>query len=106
MFGKWFISVAGGFFAVIAFSLVWLWRVIKDRAKQAFVLVVGLGIIVPAVFGVCHCLGIVPMSYMCVPLVSNCTMSVLTSWLGVGILASTCVGRGEFVWSRAEYLSE
>ena len=30
----------------------------------------------------------------------------LVSWLGAGILASACVGRGEFVWSRAEYLSE
>ncbi len=106
MFGKWFISVAGGFFAVIAFSLIWFWRVTKDRAKQAFVLVAGLGIIVPTVFGVYQCLGIVPMSYMCVPLVSNCTTSVLASWLGAGILASACVGRGEFVWSRAEYLSE
>ena len=106
MFGKWFIAVAGGFFAVIAFSLIWLWRVIKNRAKRAFVLVAGLGIIVPAVFGVCQCLGIVPMSYMCVPLVSNCTTSVLASWLGAGIIASTYVGRGEFVWSRAEYLLE
>ena len=106
MFGKWFISVAGGFFAVIAFSLVWLWRVNEDKAKQAFVLVVGLGIIVPVVFGVCQCLGIVPMSYMCVPLVSNCTTSVLASWLNAGLIASTYLGRGEFIWSRAEYLSE
>lgn len=106
MFGKWFMSVAGGFFAVIAFCLAWLWRVTADRAKRAFILVVGLGIIVPAVFGVCQCLGIVPMSYMSVPLVSNVATAVLSSWLGAGILISVCVGRGEFVWSRAEYLSE
>jgi cell division protein FtsW (lipid II flippase) len=106
MFGKWFMSLAGVFFAVIAFCFAWLWRVAEDGAKRAFILVVGLGIIGPAVFGVCQCLGIVPMSYTCVPLVSNCTTSVLASWLGAGILVSACVGKGEFVWSRAEYLSQ
>ena len=106
MFGKWFMSLAGVFFAVIAICLACLWRVAEDTAKRAFILVVGLGIIGPAVFGVCQCLGIVPMSYTCVPLVSNCTTSVLASWLGAGILVSACVGKGEFVWSRAEYLSQ
>ena len=106
MFGKWFMSLAGVFFAVIAFGLAWLWRVAEDRAKRAFILVVGLGIIGPAVFGVCQCLGIVPMSYTCVPLVSNCTTSVLASWFVAGILVSACVDGGEFVWSRAEYLSQ
>ena len=106
LFGKWFMSLVGGFFAVIALCLVWLWRVTEDRAKRAFILVIGLGIIVPGVFGVCQCLGIVPMSYTCVPIASNCTTSMLASWLGAGILVSICVGRGEFIWSRAEYLSE
>ena len=106
MFGKWFMSLAGVFFAVIAFGLAWLRRVADDRAKRTFILVVGLGIIGPAVFGVCQCLGIVPMSYTCVPLVSNCTTSVLASWFVAGILVSACVDGGEFVWSRAEYLSQ
>ena len=50
-------------------------------------------------------LSFVPMAYMCVPLVSNATAAMLASWLGAGVLVSACAGMGEFIWSRAEYLS-
>lgn len=104
MFGKWFMAVAWVFFALVALGLACLWRRTEDKAKRAFLLVSGLGIIVPAVLGPCECLGLVPMLYTSVPLVSNDTTAVLASWLGTGILVSILVDAGEFVWARADYL--
>ena len=106
MFGKWFMAVAWVFFALVALSLACLWRRTEDKAKRAFLLVSGLGIIVPAVLGPCECLGLVPMLYTSVPLVSNDTTAVLASWLGTGILVSIVVDAGEFAWSRADYLKK
>ena len=106
MFGKWFMATAWVFFALVALSLACLWRRTEDKAKRAFLLVSGLGIIVPAVLGPCECLGLVPMLYTSVPLVSNDTTAVLASWLGTGILVSILVDAGEFVWSRADYLKQ
>jgi cell division protein FtsW (lipid II flippase) len=88
MFGKWFMSVAWVFFAVIALCLVFLGRRTEDREKRAFFIVFGLGIIVPSLLGHCECLGLVPMLYTSVPLLSNDTAAVLASWLGAGIFAS------------------
>ena len=104
MFGKWFMAVAWGFFVLIALGLVCLWRRTEDKAKRAFLLASGLGLIVPVVVGHSECLGLMPMLYTSVPLVSNDTTAVLASWLGAGILVSTIVDAGEFVWSRADYL--
>ena len=104
MFGKWFLSVECVFFAIVMLGLVCLWKVTEDRTKRALILVLGLGLGTPAVFGVCQCLGIVPMLYTSVPLVSNDTTAVLATWLGAGILVSAVVDAGEFVWSRADYL--
>jgi cell division protein FtsW (lipid II flippase) len=92
MFGKWFMAVTGGFFALIALGLACLWRMTEDRVKRALILVLGAGLIIPAVFGVCQCLGIVPMWYTSVPLVSNDTTAVLATWLGAGILVSASYG--------------
>ena len=78
----------------------------EDKAKRAYLLVSGLGIIVPAILGYCGCLGLMPMLYTNVPLVSNDTTAILASWLGAGILVSAVVDVGELVWSRADYLEQ
>lgn len=88
VFGKRFMSVACVFFAIVALGLACLWRGTEDKTKRAFIFVAGLGILVPAILGPCECLGLMPMLYTCVPLVSNETTAVLASWLGAGILAS------------------
>ena len=106
LFGKWFVSVVAGLFAALAFGLAWLWRIVEDGVKKTFILVLGLGVTIPAAFGICQCLGLVPMAYMCVPITSGDTTAVLASWLGVGILVSACIADGRFVWSRAEYLEQ
>lgn len=96
LFGKWFVSVVAGLFIVLALGLVWLGRIVEDGAKKTFILVSGLGITVTAAFGICQCLGLAPMAYMCVPIVSSDTTAVLASWLGVGFLVSSVVDAGEF----------
>ena len=106
LFGKWFMAVVWVYLVFIALGLACLWRRTEDKAKRAFLLVSGLGIIVPALLGHCECLGFMPMLYTSVPLVSNDTTAVLASWLGVGILVSAVVDAGEFVWSRADYLEQ
>lgn len=106
LFGKWFMAVAWVFFALIALGFACLWRKTEDKAKRAYFLVSGLGIIVPAVLGHCECLGLIPMLYTSVPLVSNDTTAILVSWLGGGILVSSVVNADEYglvVWSRADY---
>ena len=106
MFGKWFMSAAWGFFALIALCLAFLWRRTEDKAKRVFLLVSGLGIIVPTMLGHCQCLGFVPMLYIAVPIVSNDTTAVLATWLGAGILVSAVVDAGKFAWSRADCLAQ
>ena len=106
MFGKWFMAVAWVFFALIAVGLACLMRRTEDKAKRAFLLVSGSGIIVPAILGHCECLGLMPMLCTSVPLVSHDTTVALASWLGAGILVSAAVDTGEFVWSRADYLEQ
>ncbi len=106
LFGKWFMSVVWMYSALIVLGLACLWRRTEDKTRRAYLLVSGLGIIVPTVLGYCECLGLVPMLYTNVPLVSNDTTAILTSWLGVGILVSAVVDVGEFVWSRADYLEQ
>lgn len=106
LFGKWFMAVAWVFFALVALGLACLWRKTEDKAKRAFLLVSGAGIIVPALFGHGECLGLMPMLYTSVPLVSNNTTAILASWLASGILVSSVVDVGEFVWSRADYLEQ
>jgi len=104
MFGKWFMTTAWVFFALITLGLACLWRRTEDKAKRAFLLISGLGIIVPTILGHCQCLGLVPMLYISIPIVSNDTTAVLATWLGAGILVSAAVDAGEFIWSRADYL--
>ncbi len=106
LFGKWFMAVAWVFFALVALGLACLWRKTEDESKRAFLLVSGLGIIVPALLGHGECLGLMPMLYTSVPLVSNDTTAILASWLASGILVSSVVDMGEFVWSRADYLEQ
>lgn len=106
LLGKWFMSVAWVFFALIALGLVYLWRRTGNKAKRAFLFVSGLGIIVPTVLGHCECLGLMPMLYTSVPLVSNDTTAILASWLGVGVLISAVVDEGESVWTCADYLEQ
>ena len=91
MFGKWFMTTAWVFFALITLGLACLWRRTEDKAKRAFLLISGLGIIVPTILGHCQCLGLVPMLYISIPIVSNDTTAVLATWLGAGILVSAAV---------------
>ena len=93
MFGKWFMAVAGVFFAMVVLGLACLWRMTEDRAKRALILIFGLGLVIPAVFGVCQCFGLVPILYISVPLVSNDTTAVLATWLGAGIVVSVSCDR-------------
>lgn len=93
MFGKWFMATAWVFFALIVLGLACLWRMTEDRSERALILVLGLGLVIPAVFGACQCSGLVPMLYVSVPIVSNDTTAVLATWLGAGILVSVSCAR-------------
>ena len=106
LFGKWFIAVAWLFFGAFALSLGCLWRGTGDVAKRSYILFLGLGVLAPAAFGCCECLGLVPMLYASVPLVSYGGVLAFAVWLGVGILVSASACRGEYVWSQADYLQE
>ena len=106
MFGKWFMAVTWVLFALVVLGLACLWRRTEDKAKRMFILVSGLGLIVPSACGHCACLGFVPMSYTSVPLVSNETSAVLAAWLGAGILVSAAVRGDGFTWLRADYLTQ
>lgn len=87
-FGKWFLVLGGLLFGAIAVAMAWLCRCTKDETKKAWTIVAGLGIVVPAVWGFCECLGLVPMRYTGVPIASyGCTM-VLLPWLTAGVFCS------------------
>ena len=104
VFGKWFIAVALTIFGILALSLGCLWRSVADKAKRAFTLFFGLGILAPALYGSCACIGLVPMLHTSIPLVSYGGTTVLAAWIGVGILVSSTREENGSVWSPADYI--
>ena len=60
----------------------------SDQSQKTFLVIAGLGILLPAVLGTCECLGLLPMSYTCVPLVSYGGTAAMMTWLIAGTLAS------------------
>lgn len=88
VFGKWFLLVACLAFAAIASVFAYGWHAVGDRSKKTFILFAGLGIIMPAVMGVCECLALLPVRFTCVPLVAFGWTKVLLTWLTAGVFVS------------------
>ena len=88
VFGKWFIVLFGTAFGLLGSCFVRAWSATADQGKKAFLAVAGLGAFVPAILGTCECLGLTPMLYTCVPLVSYGGTAAMMAWLIVGTLAS------------------
>ena len=88
VFGKWFLVLFVTAFGLLGFCFVQAWSATADQGKKAFLAVAGLGAFVPAILGTCECLGLTPMLYTCVPLVSYGGTATTMTWLITGTLAS------------------
>ncbi len=86
--GKWFPAVVLALFAVFAAGLVFLWCSASSEAQKVFVLVGGLGIVMPAFQCFGECFNLVPMHFVNAPLVSFGGTQVLMAWLTAGTLLS------------------
>ena len=86
VFGKWFIALAWTLASVLVLALAWLWRRASDVAMRTFIAFAGLGFVVPFLLGHGECLGIAPMVYAVIPLVSYDAAAVLASWFAAGVL--------------------
>ena len=93
VFGKWFIALAWTLASVLVLALAWFWRRASDVAMRTFIAFAGLGFVVPFLLGHGECLGIAPMVYAVIPLVSYDAAAVLASWFAAGVLVSmtSCV---------------
>lgn len=93
VFGKWFIALAWTLASVLVLALAWFWRRASDVAMRTFIEFAGLGFVVPFLLGQGECLGIAPMVYAVIPLVSYDAAAVLASWFAAGVLVSmtSCV---------------
>lgn len=87
-FGKWFLLFVGAAFGFLGWCFARAWLATTDQGKKAFLAVAGLGIFTPALLGICECLGLTPMLYTCVPLVSYGGTATMMAWLIAGTLAS------------------
>ena len=87
-FGKWFLVFVWAAFGFLGLCLARAWLAATDQSQKTFLAVAGLGILLPAVLGTCECLGLLPMSYTCVPLVSYGGTAAMMTWLIAGTLAS------------------
>ncbi len=88
VFGKWYNVLAMAIFGILAVVLTCCYRRAKSVGKKAFVAVVGVSIILKAVWGYSGYLGLMPpMLRSCVPLVSY-GGSVVIFWLVAGVLVS------------------
>ena len=88
VFGKWFIALAWTLVSALVFSLAWFWRGTGDVAMRTFIVFAGLGFVVPFALGHCANLGLTPMVFTAVPLVSYDAAAVLASWFAAGVLLS------------------
>ena len=86
VFGKWFIALAWTLASVLVLALAWFWRRASDVAMRTFIAFAGLGFVVPFLLGHGECLGIAPMVYAVIPLVSYDAAAVLASWFAAGVL--------------------
>lgn len=87
-FGKWFLVLFGAAFVFMGWCFARVWFTTADQGKKVFLAVAGLGVLVPAILGPCECLGLTPMLYTCVPLVSYGGTVAMVTWLIAGTLAS------------------
>lgn len=87
-FGKWFLLVVGAAFGFLGLCLARVWLGTADQGKKVFLGVSGLSIFIPAILGTCECIGLTPVLYTCVPLVSYGGTPVMITWLIAGTLAS------------------
>jgi len=92
VFGKWFIALAWTLASALVFSLAWFWRGTNDVAMRTFIVFAGLGFVVSFALGHCANLGLTPMAFTVVPLVSYDAAAVLASWFGAGILVAIHAG--------------
>ena len=88
VFGKWFLVLFGAAFGFLGWCFARAWFATADQGKKAFLAVAGLGTIVPAALSTFECLGLTPMMYTCVPLVSYGGTAAMMTWLIAGTLAS------------------
>ena len=88
VFGKWFMALAWTLVSALVFSLAWFWRGTNDVAMRTFIVFAGLGFVVSFALGHCANLGLTPMAFTVVPLVSYDAAAVLASWFGTGVLVS------------------
>ncbi len=86
VFGKWFMALAWTLASVLVLALAWFWRRASDVAMRTFIAFAGLEFVVPFLLGHCECLGIAPMVYAVIPLVSYDAAAVLASWFAAGVL--------------------
>ena len=86
VFGKWFMALAWTLVSALVFSLAWFWRGTNDVAMRTFIVFAGLGFVVPFALGHCANLGLTPMVFTAVPLVSYDAAAVLSSWFAAGVL--------------------
>jgi cell division protein FtsW (lipid II flippase) len=89
--GKWFLAVVGALFALFACCFVRAWLDTKDESRRTFLAGSGLFVFISAIMGVCECLGLTPMLYTCVPLVSFGGTAVVVLWLIAGTLAAMSI---------------
>ena len=88
VFGKWFMALAWTLVSLLVLALAWLWRRASDVAMRTFIAFAGLGFVIPFLLGHGECLGIAPMVYAVIPLVSYDAAAVLASWFAAGVLVS------------------
>ena len=87
-FGKWFLVLVGVVFGFLGCCFARVWFATTDHSKKTFLAVSGHVVFIPAALGMCECLGVAPMLYTCVPLVSYGGAAATMTWLIAGTLAS------------------
>lgn len=88
LFGKWFVAVVCLLFGALACGVSYCFVGTKDEAKRSFAIVTGVGILGMAATSYLGCLGVVPMVYKPVPLVSFGGVLAVMTWISVGVLIS------------------
>lgn len=88
LFGKWFVAVVCFLFGTLACGVSYCSMGTKDEAKRSFAIMTGVGILGMAATSYLGCLGVVPMVYKPVPLVSFGGVLAVMTWISVGVLIS------------------
>ena len=88
MFGRWFPALCIALFGAFGLALASCWRRSADEAGKVFAFFAGVAVIAPAALGFGACLGLAPMLYVGVPLVSFGGTAVIAAWLLAAALAA------------------